>query len=513
MRHSRAFFCIVWNDLRQHGRSATGTLWVRWLVRLLALGGFISMHFLVGGLLKVLIEGTRNGGSGILEMMFWAGVAVLTFMAGIQLSLSVLFQRNDLDLMLCSPVPPSVILGARLTSLLLTEMLALGFFVLPVLDALVWYLPHRTAGPHLTWIGITLISVDLGLLLTLLLVRWLGVRRAKTVVQVVGALFGAMMFLFSQTYQYFRQSVSATVDVEVKNHAWSNAASQGFDWLLAVPKGHILPLLGFALVLAAVTYGTIRLSAHAFLSGWQDGHQNSAARRITGRVQFQSGILLSVMRKEWRLIFRQPTVLSSLLLPMVYFMPGMFMAFKTQRVISLPGLGLLSSSMLASSCAVLAAGAEECYDLIRMSPVTSRIILWGKVLAAIAPGVVVSIVVTVCLFIVHKPWAAVAFLYASLLLGLTTAWIQASSARKIELTNVLRRQRGGSWGSSFVMLLHLAGASLGVLPFFSNFWWIGAAWLFVWSWLAVGTMVLWPQSRFESLYRSEVSQRGAQKKS
>jgi ABC-2 type transport system permease protein len=504
MNRGRVYRGIVWNDLLQSFRSSGGLSWKQIVLRLIAFAAFVALHWWMGTLFRVLGTTGARPAAHMLELMFWSGVGVLTFIAGIQLSLSILFERNDMDLLLCSPAPPSLILGARITSLLLTEMVGLGFFILPVLDMLVWHKPHRNFGPHLTWIGITLLAVDCGLLLTLLLVRWLGVRRARTLVQVIGSILGAGLFLLSQSFRYFQSTQALTASPQhLGRQSLSFVQHLRLESVLAIPRGEPVALLIFALVLAVITRWTVNVSARAFLSGWQEAGQGSRRGVPFEKLRFHGGVLSSTVRKELRLIFRQPTTLSSLLLPFVYMVPGLWMAFQGHRMMTIPSLGLLGCSMLSSSCALLASGAEECYDLLRMSPVPPRRILLGKVLAACVPCFLLAVAFSGVLLWKQEWLATAAFLFSSLLLGMTTAWIQASSARRIKATEVLKRGRGGSWASSLVMMLHLAAAVAGVLPFFTPYWWIGAAWLFVWAWLAVGTMVLWPQTRFESLYAAE----------
>ncbi len=104
----------------------------------------------------------------------------------------------------------------------------------------------------------------------------------------------------------------------------------------------------------------------------------------------RGGVMGSVIRKEVRLLVRDPLLLSQIGLQVVYLLPLGFVLLRPDSGIALtgavfvPALTLLSSA-LSGSLIWITVSAEDAPDLISSAPVPMRMVDQAKLSAAIAP--------------------------------------------------------------------------------------------------------------------------------
>ncbi|RZJ83173.1 MAG: hypothetical protein EOO64_06605 [Massilia sp.] len=103
---------------------------------------------------------------------------------------------------------------------------------------------------------------------------------------------------------------------------------------------------------------------------------------------------MTVLFKEWRLIVRDPHLISQVALQLIYLLPLFFIIFKRNDV-QLPalaaGLTLLCSSLTAS-LAWIVVSAEDAPDLLRLSPAPERTIRVAKLAAAVLPSLALVLI-------------------------------------------------------------------------------------------------------------------------
>ena len=94
-----------------------------------------------------------------------------------------------------------------------------------------------------------------------------------------------------------------------------------------------------------------------------------------------------VLRKEWKLIARDPHLISQVLLQLLYLLPVGFMVLRAETHAA-PGLAAALAMLaagLTSSLTWIIVSAEDAPDLLQASPAAARIVRLGKVAAAVIP--------------------------------------------------------------------------------------------------------------------------------
>lgn len=323
----------------------------------------------------------------------------MTFMlsSALKSSVLVLFERGDLDLLLSSPLPSRSIFTVRLATVAAGTAALYLFFLAPF--------AHMGAVlGHTRWLAVypvilasaTIIACA-AMLMTLGLVRVLGARRTRVVAQVIGALAGALLFILSQVFSHYSQ----TMETEAAA-AFAQAFSAGGLLGAASPfwlpgralLGDPLPVLGTVLVAIAAFMFTAGRTHRFFVHGLQQAASSSrAARPPEGGVRYRFGRSLfdTVVRKEWRLIVRDPHLISQVALQLIYLLPLCFIVFRRSEI-QLPalaaGLTLLCSSLTAS-LAWITVSAEDAPDLLRSAPAAARTVRLAKLAAAVTPSLAI----------------------------------------------------------------------------------------------------------------------------
>jgi ABC-2 type transport system permease protein len=211
--------------------------------------------------------------------------------------------------------------------------------------------------------------------------------------QVLGAVAGALLFLVSQAYSMLMQtgdtgSAERTLR-RVAQTPW--LAPDSALWLPGrAVLGDPLPMLGMAALGVAVFAITAGRTHRFFVRGLQQAAGSArAAGKPAGelRLRFRRSLFDTVVVKEWRLIARDPHLISQVLLQLVYLAPLLFLILRhngTPGPAIGAGLAALSSS-LAGSLAWIIVAAEDAPDLLRSSPAAGRTIALAKLAACMMP--------------------------------------------------------------------------------------------------------------------------------
>jgi ABC-2 type transport system permease protein len=322
-----------------------------------------------------------------------AAVFMLMLSSGLKASVEALFDRGDLDLLLSSPLPSRSILTVRLTGIVIGIASTYLFFFAPFAHVGLLLGQFRWLGIYPTVIGSAAIAASLAMLLTLALVRLMGARRTRVIAQVLGALAGALLFLLSQGFNLVSQARQAEA-MQWFARWFAPDGPLGLDSPASLPGRAALgapgPLLAMSLLVAGVFLLTIHFTHRFFVHGLQQAASigRAAPPPPQGlRFRFGRGLAEVVVVKEWRLMARDPHLISQTLLQLLYLLPLCFL------IVSKPGLRLTGAgSGLTMLCATLGASltwiivqAENAPDLLQVSPANARVILLAKLAAAVMP--------------------------------------------------------------------------------------------------------------------------------
>jgi ABC-2 type transport system permease protein len=335
--------------------------------------------------------------SGAMLLPIAGGVFWLFFSIMISQStahaVTALFDRGDLDLLLSSPLSQRAIFTVR----------GLGIAVSACFLPVLLLLPFAHAGvvtnhagmmaiyPVIAALGLS--TAAIGLLLTMTLVRMFGARRAKTFTQILAALIGAAFFLFFQMQNILpreKQMALATwAKHETQPGGWLEAESILW-WPVRAMQGEALPLVAVIVIAFGAFWLVVNLTFKRFVSGTQEamsgGTTKSRRNALGGPHIFRRGLMPNLLIKEWKLIIRDPQVISQTLLQILYLLPMLFLGFKGERGawLLIPGFVVIAS-MLAGSLAWLTIAAEDAPELVGTAPVAINRVRWIKAAAAVVP--------------------------------------------------------------------------------------------------------------------------------
>ena len=316
----------------------------------------------------------------------WFGLTLMLSSAVI-LSVNALYDRGDLDLLISSPLPARTVFAARGVGVAVSAVALPALLVTPFAHAGIfagqWGLV--AVYPMLAAIGLGVAGIAFAL--TLQLVRWLGARRARVAAQILGALIGASLFLGFQLANFRSRDgdeIQDTQLMELLNSPWL-APDSLLWWPVRAFFGDPLPLAVMLIAGTTVFVVVVGATSKAFVAGTQQP-VTSRARRVTttATARFERGLVRNVLRKELRLITRDPNLIANTLLQSLYMVPLLLIMARGGNLTLLIGpAAILLLSAMAGNLAWITISAEEAPDLIGSAPVNRDGMRWLKAAAAL----------------------------------------------------------------------------------------------------------------------------------
>ncbi|MEA3062350.1 MAG: type transport system permease protein [Sphingomonadales bacterium] len=380
-------------------------------------------------------------------------VLLFTFMLtqGLLGGQRTLYTAGDLDLLLSSPLPERRVLSAKLLGLAGAATTTFSVLLLPIaLPTALWGHPRLLAViPVIAALAVVAAAIGIGLAIAL--VRSLGARGAKSVGQIVAAMIGGLIFLLSQLSSNgaIRGSRFSAVSAWMRRTGWG---VEGWSaWPARALFGELVPLLACLAFAAFVFWVASTLLRTHFLRSWQSAGEHSAPRsRKTDRpggTVFASSLTAAVVAKELRLLKREPEILFSMLLRLIYLLPLVFFGLKATggaeqfRVPVLAAIGAIAAGQLCGSLAWLTLSAEEAPDLLAVSPVPRGLLRRDKLLAAMAMMAPFALILPLVLAPRH-PGAAIVTFLGSLAAGWAAGLIELLFGKPGKRSAFQRRQQG-----------------------------------------------------------------------
>jgi ABC-2 type transport system permease protein len=459
---------LLAHELRLVWRGSGGAR--TWL--LLLFGGVLwaAVHLVAWA---VLTGWTRQGGQLTGSMLLLGGTLTwvllsLMLSSAMTLSVNALFTRDDLDLLLSSPIPVDTVFWVRGLGIALSCSAIWLLLLSPFAHVgLVLGRPSLLAiYPVLLAMG--LLMAGLGMSLTLALVRWLGARRARVVAQLLGAFTGAAIFLALQAHNLMPEAARQAIA------AWAQRTTQPGGWLAAgsalwLPFRALLgegwPAVGVCAMALGGFWLAVRLTRSSFIAGWQQaagvaGGAAPAGGRAPG---FHRPLLANVLVKEWRQLLRDPNQIARVVLQLLYMLPLLFVVGRKDgaEAVAASALVLMAAS-LTGLLGWLTVAAEDAPELLGSAPVSLARLRWYKVVAALVPvWLLLLLPLLACLW--WRPWDALVLLPcllgSTLCASVVYVWFPRQGRRQD-----VKQRRGPS-------LLQ------GLLEAFASFAWAGTAYV------------------------------------
>jgi ABC-2 type transport system permease protein len=376
--------------------------------------------------------------SGVIFVLPWIVASTMTAVT------RMLYQRGDFDLLFASPISPRDVLAARLFAQAIEAIGSVGLLLLPLADASALQgRPHWLAlYPALLACG--LFGAGLGLMLALGLFFAVGPRRARVVSQLGATLVGASAVLSAQVVAMLPNSARARLFEALA----ANSGGDALRRLAALPEraaeGDPSALIGWMALALAMFVTAVFIFGDRFVrAALQSGGAPSAPGRTRTTTKFRARLGPSLRLKEHRLLWRDPWLLSQMMLQVLYTLPVGIILWRNGGATGSAGIAfgptlVVIAGQLAGSLAWIALSAEDAPDFLATAPVTRGEIERGK-LAAVALPVAAIMTPPLMGLAFASPWGAFCALGcgigASLSAALLMLWRQAPARRGL----VLRR--------------------------------------------------------------------------
>jgi ABC-2 type transport system permease protein len=405
---------------------------------------------------------------------------LLTFMVSQALMLitEALYQRGDLDLLLASPLPAWRILVVRMAAVALNVAAFYLAVVIAVFVWLPWFGGWRWMGFAPSVLALALFATAMAIVAARLLFRVIGAKATRIGAQIIASIMGAAFFLAIQTQNYvppgeraaaYRALLARLIPVLGDPESPLSLPARAAIGQLGALAIWIGAAIAFYLI-AVWWFARAYLANASAIAGLGASRRRADLRTRATR----GGVTASLVRKEWRLILRDPLLLSQILLPIIYFVPMFLGLTRLSReglsqfaIPSYASAFVLISTTLAASLAWLTVSAEDAPDLIASAPITRDQIDSTKAIAAGAP--VLALMAAPAAFSSLLSafagfWVLLGAAFAIASACLIAIWYQRPGSRK----NFRRRTR--------------AGFFINLAQVFITFCWTGATWFAVFGW-------------------------------
>jgi ABC-2 type transport system permease protein len=382
-----SFLWLLAHDLRLSWRrfhGMFGKLRPRTILLIVA-SAVLSFHALAWPLSRMFTGANMDVGDGRLFYPALASGVLFVLPWLISQSLTgatrALYSRGDLDLLLASPLPAHHILGARAIAIAVEAVASVSIFILPLANMLAF-----NGGSH--WLALYpalaaggLFAAALGILIALGLFKLVGPRRTRVLSQVLATIVGASFVLGLQVLNVLsvetREAVVAAIDRSDPGTIFDRNGALWLPVRAAAGDVHALMIwivVSLALFIATVLF-TGRLFASSVLMSAGEPSVTSSRAPRNRTIRFRQSRAHALRTKEWRLVARDPWLISQILLQVIYTLPVSIIVWRalgTQSAIAVsvaPAIVVIASQ-ISASLAWLTISSEDAPDFLASAPVT-----------------------------------------------------------------------------------------------------------------------------------------------
>lgn len=475
---------LAWRDWLA---MATGGKRIRGIVLALGLGLFaLGLHWLA----DVLIEPWATRGivpdKETLVLVTGGGLLFWTVMLSQALE-SVTrgyYGRSDLDLILSSPASSRRLFAVRTGAIAFTTMGLACLLASPMVDTLALRAGPQLLAAYGVLASLGALATAISVLVTIGLFRLFGPKRTRLIAQIIAGVVGAGFVIGIQAaailaygnmsrFLILQSAELVTAAPDPSSPLWWPARAAMGD-LVALA---VVALLGFGslasvILVTSSSFGRLAIAAVGV---------SKAAGRQRRRTSFRRRSQKQVLRlKEWKLLARDPWLLSQTLMQILYLLPPALLLWVNYGestgifVVVVPVL-VMASGQLAGGLAWLAISGEDAHDLVVTAPVSQRTVLSAKIEAVLS---VLALILLPLLLLIAASSMGIA-----LVTGLCAA-LAAGSATAIQLWFRTPMRR------SMFRRRQVASRMATISEAFASIMWAGAAALLVaGSWIAIVAVV------------------------
>ncbi len=399
---------LLGNDLRLARRELRlGSPWQKLIIGAVLLGVIVSLHlvgFAAAPQLAQLHAVSDNGLPVVTVMLI--GVSALCLSKAISGMIDSMRDQGDLELLVTSPLPPRVVLRARLIAI------GLGAGGLPFVAAIPVVNGMMLRG-HFDWVGVYPVLGSVAIIAAIAaacaflgLLAVIGPKRARLAARVIATVLGALAFLASQT--------TTILPADRREALWQlikpldSAHPSGIAWL---PARAMYGDFGAMLLLCAAAFAGVMLTSAAFERSYGTGAiailNADRGGRAVRAANFGAGLTRVLITKEIRNFMRQPGLLIQIVYQFIFLIPAAIAVTRFTSGVSASGgvlfITVMMTGRIASVFLDVVVRNDRALELVMSAPIDRGLVFRVKTgLLSLAVFVVTApLLVIVALRIPH----------------------------------------------------------------------------------------------------------------
>ena len=381
------------------------------------------------------------------------------------------YARSDLDLILTSPAPVRKVFAVRIGTMALSTVLMGALLAAPFINVLAARGGPRWLASYGVVAAMGLAAAASAVALTIVLFKTIGPKRTRFVAQIVAAVIGAVFVIGLQVAAILSYDSLSRIDLlrsdgfvalapDINSIVyWPARAVLGDVTALAAVLSVGLILLGISIVMFSPRFGD-----HAIAAA---GVSSAVTRQHRWPTSFRTATPARALRqKEWKLLRRDPWLMSQTLMQILYLLPPALLLWKSfgdggALLVVVPVL-VMAAGQLAGGLAWLAISGEDAPDLVATAPVPAARILRAKVEAVMGGVAIVFlpfVAALVLLSLFHAAVAAAGIVVAAASATQIQLWFRSQAKR----SHFRRRQissRMATFAEAFSSITWAATAAL-----------------------------------------------------
>lgn len=300
----------------------------------------------------------------------------------------VFYARADLDLIMSSPAALANVFSIRIAAIALTVTAMALLLSTPFIDVLVISGGARWFAAFGVVIAVGLTAAAFAIAITILLFRLIGPARTRLMAQILAAIIGAGFVIALQIaailsygtlsrFAVLTSDAAAAYAPDGNSLLWWPARALFCDGeALLLMLSAALVLLGIVMTIFSPRFADTAVSASAHAASRRRGNQ---ARMFRGGSRQQA-----LRRKEFRLLGRDPWLMSQTLMQLLYLVPPALFLWRsfsdssTALVLITPMI-VMAAGQLAGGLAWLTISGEDAADLVATAPLSPSRVIRAKI--------------------------------------------------------------------------------------------------------------------------------------
>ena len=424
-------FRLAWRDwlaMMTAGRRVRGIV----LFTTLALF-YVGLHLLANALMAPWIAAGIAPDKSTLVTVTGTGFLFWTVMLSQALEsiTRAYYSRSDLDLILSSPTSSASVFAVRTSATAFATVLLACLLASPIINTLVAHEGPKWLAAYGVLAGFGALAAALSVLVTIGLFRTIGPARTRLAAQIIAGIVGAGFVIGIQAVAIL--SFGNMDRYAVMQSPEFVAATPAVDSLVWLPARAAMGDIGDMLLVLLIGFGALALVIRFTSQGFAQ-HAIAAAGVSATRVQqtastrpFRRASQRHALRvKEWKLLRRDPWLLSQTLMQILYlFPPALFLWISYGQsagtyVVVIPVI-VMAAGQLAGGLSWLAISGEDAHDLVVTAPIHPRAVLIAKIESVTISVAVIFAPILICVAIASLSLAWITAAFVAISAGSATA--------------------------------------------------------------------------------------------